>query len=123
MTFGGESMRFEESSSETVPVKLPNNALINIEVSSGSSLESVGFEAKSFQSVTNSIEGIAEAITDSLARISPSKASVKFGLEIQIEQGSLVAAIVRGKGKTNFEVTLEWEKGEFTNQEKQIEKQ
>jgi len=120
MTFGASKMNFEESSSEAIPIQLPNNALVKVEVAN-TGLEKVGFEAKSFQAVTNAIEGIAEAITDSLAKVSPSKASVKFGLEIQIEQGSLVAAIVRGKGKTNFEVTLEWEKSEFTNQEKQIQ--
>lgn len=34
---------------------------------------------------------------------------MKYGLAIGIEQGSLVAAIVRGTGTANLEITLEWE--------------
>jgi len=104
-------MTFAESRSETVPVQLPNGALIKIEVAQ-TGREDVGFDIKSFQGVTDAIEGVAEAITASLQKVSPSKASVKFGLEIQIEQGSLVAAIVKGTGKANLEITLEWAKPE-----------
>ncbi|MGR3277615.1 CU044_2847 family protein [Acaryochloris marina NIES-2412] len=102
-------MSFSDSRNRTVPVQLPNQTLINIEVAQ-TGREDVAFDVKSFQGVTNAIEGVAEAITESLGKITPNKASVKFGLEIQIEQGSLVAAIVRGTGKANLEVTLEWEK-------------
>lgn len=105
-------MSFSDSRSNTVPVQLSNRTRINIEVAQ-TGREDVAFDVKSFQGVTNAIEGIAEAITESLEKITPSKASVKFGLEIQIEQGSLVAAIVRGTGKANLEVTLEWEKPEL----------
>jgi hypothetical protein len=45
-----------------------------------------------------------------LEQVKPTKASVKYGLEIGIEQGSLVAAIVRGTGKANLEISLEWER-------------
>ena len=107
-------MTFAESRSSTIPLKLPNDALIKVEVAQ-TGREDVGFDVKSFQGVTDAIEGISEAITDSLEKISPNKASVKFGLEIQIEQGSLVAAIVRGTGKANLEVTLEWEKATSSN--------
>lgn len=96
--------------SDTIPVELPNGKLIKVEVAAITGREDVGFDAKSFKGVTDAIEGVAEAITDSLEKASPNKASVKFGLEIQIEQGSLVAAIVKGTGKANLEVTLEWEK-------------
>ncbi|EKV01593.1 hypothetical protein Lepto7375DRAFT_3764 [Leptolyngbya sp. PCC 7375] len=102
-------MTFSDSRSETVPVQLPNGTVVKVEVEQ-TGREDVGFDVKSFQGVTNAIEGVAEAITGSLEKISPNKASVKFGLEIQIEQGSLVAAIVRGTGTANLEVTLEWEK-------------
>lgn len=109
-------MSFSDSRSSTVPVQLPNQTLIKIEVAQ-IGREDVAFDIKSFQGVTNAIEGVAEAITGSLEKITPSKASVKFGLEIQIEQGSLVAAIVRGTGKANLEVTLEWEKSEMPDQD------
>lgn len=102
-------MSFTDSRSDTVPVQLPNGALVKIEVSR-TGREDVGFDVKSFKGITDAIEGVAEAVTSSLEKVSPDKASVKFGLEIQIEQGSLVAAIVRGTGKANLEISLEWEK-------------
>lgn len=101
-------MSFSNSSTSTIPVQLPNGALVKVEVAQ-SGREDVGFDAHSFKNVTDAIEGVADAITDSLKKASPNKASVKFGLEIQVEQGSLVAALVRGTGKTSLEITLEWE--------------
>lgn len=101
-------MTSSDSPTNTVPVQLPNGALVKVEVAP-SGREDVGFDAHSFKGVTDAIEGVADAITDSLKKASPSKASVKFGLEIQVEQGSLVAALVRGTGKTSLEITLEWE--------------
>ncbi len=98
-------MTFSESHRNTVPVQLPNGTVVKVEVAQ-TGREDVGFYIKSFEEVTNAIEGVAEAVTDSLKKVSPNKASVKFGLEIQIEQGSLVAAIVRGTGKANLEITL-----------------
>lgn len=102
-------MSFSDSRSDTVPVQLPNGAIVKVEVAQ-TGREDVGFEVKSFKGVTDAIEGIAEAVTTSLQKVSPDKASVTFGLEIEIEQGSLVAALVKGKGTANLEVTLEWEK-------------
>ena len=63
-----------------------------------------------FDSLSQSINGIVKMITGPLKTVQPNKATVKLGLEIGIEQGSLVAAIVRGVGKTNVEITMEWTK-------------
>lgn len=101
-------MTFASDRSESIPVQLPNGAQIQVEVAQ-TGMEDVGFDMKTFQGVTDAIEGIGQAITTSLEKVKPTKASVKFGLEIQIQQGSLVAAIVRGSGKSNLEITLTWE--------------
>lgn len=101
-------MTFASDRGEKIPVSLPNGAQIKVEVAE-TGLEEVGFDMKTFKGVTDAIEGVGEAITTSLKKVKPTKASVKFGLEIQIEQGSLVAALVRGTGKSNLEITLEWE--------------
>lgn len=93
-----------------VPAEL-NGTIVWIEIAQ-TELEDVGFEVKSFKTVTDSIQAIASAITASLEQVKPTKASVKYGLEIRIEQGSLVAAIVRGTGKANLEISLEWERKE-----------
>jgi len=45
-----------------------------------------------------------------IKKAKPTRASLTFGLEIGIEQGSLMAALVRGTGNATLEITLEWEK-------------
>lgn len=105
-------MNFEDSNSslnESVPVTFSNGATAKIQVSH-TGIENVNFNVQSFGKVTEAIEGIAEEMSKTLRKISPSKASVTFGLEVQLEQGSLVAAIVQGKSTANLEVTLEWGK-------------
>jgi hypothetical protein len=42
-----------------------------------------------------------------IQKVKPKKATVKFGMELAIESGQLTAAIVKGSGKTNLEITLE----------------
>ncbi|WP_264308818.1 CU044_2847 family protein [Nodosilinea nodulosa] len=42
----------------------------------------------------------------------PKKATVKFGMELAIESGQLTAVIVKGSGKANLEITLEWERSD-----------
>ncbi len=100
----------DDSSERTtkVPVDL-DGTTVWVEVAH-TGREDVGFNVKSFKTVTDSIQAIASAITASLEQVKPTKASVKYGLEIGIEQGSLVAAIVRGTGKANLEISLEWER-------------
>ena len=92
---------------ERVPVELPNGTVINIEVSQVGR-QDVSFNTFSFGDVANALEGITDAIKDTLEKVKPQKASVKFGLEMSIESGKLTAAIVKGSGKANLEVTLEW---------------
>ncbi len=92
---------------EKVLVELEDGTPIYIEVVQ-SGREDVAFDVKSFKPVAESIESIVKAVAEPIRKASPTKASIKFGLEIGIEQGSLVAMIVRGTGKANLEITLEW---------------
>jgi len=49
-------MTFAESRSETVPVQLPNGAIVKVEVTK-SGREDVGFDPKQFQPVADAIRG------------------------------------------------------------------
>ena len=83
--------------------------LIKVEATPlGSREEDVAFSIKPFKEVTDAIEGIAQSIVSSLEKIKPQKASVEFGLEIGAESGQLTALIVKGSGKANLKITLEW---------------
>lgn len=100
------------SSGENVLVELPNGSLVGMEVSA-TGMQDVGDISTSFkfESIATAIEGIAEAVVQSVSKISPTKTSIKFGIEAQVEQGALAAVIVKGSSKANLEITLEWEKG------------
>ncbi len=105
-------MTFVESRSDTVPVKLPNGAIIKVEVATraGRKDVSAGTETvKQFQPVADAIEGIVQMIAAPIQKVKPKKATVKFGMELAVESGNLTAVIVKGSGKANLEITLEWE--------------
>ncbi len=97
----------EEERTNRVLVELDDGTPIYVEVAQVGR-EDVSFDTKSFQPVADSIEKIVRAVAAPIRNVSPTKASVKFGLEIAIEQGSLVAVIVRGTSKANLEITMEW---------------
>ncbi|MBE9139679.1 MAG: CU044_2847 family protein [Nodosilinea sp.] len=101
-------MTFAESRSDTVPVQLPNGAVVKVEVSS-TGREDVGFDVKQFQPVADAIEGVVQMIAAPIQKVKPKKATVKFGMELALESGQLTAVIVKGSGKGNLEITLEWE--------------
>ncbi len=100
-------MTFAESRSESVPVQLPNGAIVKFEVTS-TGREDVAFDSKQFQPVAEAIEGVVQMIATPLQKVKPKKATVKFGMELAIESGQLTAIIVKGSGKANLEITLEW---------------
>lgn len=101
----------EHEGTTSVPVTLEDGSvfLVEVPITSGRQVVSGG-GFKNFDSLSRSINGIVKMITEPLKTVQPTKATVKLGLEIGIEQGSLVAAIVRGVGKTNLEITMEWTK-------------
>jgi Trypsin-co-occurring domain 1 len=99
---------FVETRSETVPVQLPNGAIVKFEVST-TGREDVIFDTKQFQPVADAIEGVVQMIAAPIQKVKPKKATVKFGMELAIESGHLTAVIVKGSGKANLEITLEWE--------------
>ena len=72
------------------------------EVATGSTLP--------FDQVLATVRAISNSLNDTLRQVRPNKASITYGLELEVENGSLMAAIVRGKGKANLEITLEWER-------------
>ena len=103
-------MTFSEARSETVPVQLPNGAIVKVEVTK-MGREDVGFDTKQFQPVADAIEGVVQMIAAPIQKVRSKKATVKFGMELAIETGQLTAVIVKGSGKANLEITLEWEPG------------
>jgi hypothetical protein len=62
----------------------------------------------SLKNVMASIEAISGEVSDVLKRLEPQKATVEMGFEVAAESGQLTALLVKGSGKANVKVTLEW---------------
>ena len=57
----------------------------------------------------DAIRALSMRLGSLLKEVRPTKASVTYGLELEMRDGALLATLVRGGGKTSLEVTLEWE--------------
>ena len=95
---------------ETVKVKLPNGAEIQVEAVALGGERDVSVGIPSFDAVTDAIEGIAQSVRKSFETIQPRKATVELGLELATESGQLTALLVKGSGKASLKITLEWAK-------------
>lgn len=91
-----------------IPVTLSNGSTIKFETSQ-TGRQDVSFKSMAFDDVSKAIEGISESIHQSIVKVKPQKATIKFGIEVSAESGKLAAAVVKGAGKANLEITLEWE--------------
>lgn len=104
-----------DSSAEFVLVDLGDGVIAKAEVTD-LGRESVGAGTLSFEGVAKAITKISQFYASSIQEIRPTKATLKYGLAISVEQGSLMAALVRGTGTANLEVTLEWENSPNSNE-------
>jgi len=94
---------------EPMSVELANGRNIQIEVTP-TGRSDVALDRQAFADVTESLEGIVDALAGTIHKTLPTKASVKFGVGIGVESGKLTAMIVKGSGKANLEITLEWDR-------------
>lgn len=97
-----------DSITERITVDLGDGVIAQIEVA-GTGREKVKAGTLPFESISRAIAKMAQIVAEPIQAAKPTKATVKYGVEVAIEQGSLVAAFVRGTGKANLEITLEWE--------------
>jgi hypothetical protein len=106
-------MPHEHDRTDFVPVELAKGTTIKIEVSQTSQAgreDVAGIGTLPFKDVTDALQGIVSDLKETLDKVKPDKASVKFGVEMAVESGNLTAMIVKGTGKGNLEITLEWGK-------------
>ena len=95
-------------SNEIIPVKLSDGTVIQIEATHQGGEEDVAFDIKPFSDVAKGIEGLVENITGILKKLKPDTASVEFGVDVGIESGKLTALMVKGSGKANMKIVMQW---------------
>ena len=96
-----------------VPVRLNDQTVIRIEATRLKEEESeedyIGVQLPSFEEITNTIKGISKSIVAVWNEVQPSKATAEFGIEVGFEPGNVTSLLVKGSGKANLKITLEWE--------------
>jgi copper chaperone CopZ len=113
---------------ETVSVQLSNGAIVKVEAVSSVEVEpyksekekldnadtdefedeDISFGMPSFASVRKTIVGFSNEIVETFKEVSPSKASVEFGLKLTSDKQTIWASIVPVAGETHLKITLEW---------------
>ncbi|AXB48444.1 hypothetical protein A4R43_12975 [Amycolatopsis albispora] len=74
--------------------------------------EEVASRAFAFPEFTASLTAVTQSVTDAVLngfeKAKPGKVTVEFGCEVGVESGKLTAILVKGTGKANIKVTMEW---------------
>jgi Trypsin-co-occurring domain 1 len=100
--------------SSNVAVILPNKTSIWVEATPlkrrGDTNVSLQRSEEPFklEDVQSAIEGIGELVVNALKHLAPRKVTAEFALEVGLESGKLTALWVKGTGKANLKITLEW---------------
>lgn len=97
----------EEYLVESVPVSLENGETIYIEVRN-KTRQPVGGKTYSFEKISKQIEEVSTKIKESFQNAKPDKVNVELGFELSVESGELSALLVKGSGKANLKINLEW---------------
>lgn len=99
-----------ESRTEVVQVELSEGRTLYIEATPLGGEEEVGItEQLKLEDVEKTIESVVSTVWHVLQKIRPTKGTAEFGIEVGIENGTLTGLLVKGSGKANVKVTLEWE--------------
>jgi len=61
-------------------------------------------------SAMDAIKTLGSHVTDAVKAIEPDYFSIQLGFELKLEQGTLVAVLVRGSTTANVTVNLQWDK-------------
>jgi Trypsin-co-occurring domain 1 len=101
--------------SRVVEVVLPNKAVAlvrAVELDEGQAVglaEKVGWkESFDLEYVSETLEGVAEAIRSGLEKVKPTRTTVEFGIEMAVKNGKLTGILVEGEANASLKVTLEW---------------
>ena len=97
-----------------VEVTLPNGAVALVQATDlddggGQVAEKVGWkDTFDFAGVSETLEGIAQAVRSGLEKATPSKTTVELGIELAVKSGKLTGLVVEGGAAASLKVTLEW---------------
>ena len=65
-------------------------------------------QGKVLQTKNTLLTEVSKKIKDSFQESKPDKVNVELGFELSVESGELSALLVKGSGKANLKINLEW---------------
>ena len=97
---------------DKIKVQLSNGAVVYVESASHVPEREVsaGTLEGRFADVMPSIKALCSDFSDLLVDIAPQKATIEFGLSLELETSGLWAFIGKAGGSSTFQITLEWKK-------------
>jgi len=82
-----------------------------VETTSDDEMASVGLLDKvDLQHALDSVGEAAAVVYDKLESLTPSKATVEFGISFTVQAGKLTALLFDGKADASLTISLEWER-------------
>ncbi len=101
--------------SRVVEVMLPNKTVALVraveldEREAEGTAEKVGWKDHfDFEQVSETLEGVAQAIRSGLVRVTPARTTVELGIDLAVKNGKLTGMLVEGQANASLKVTLEW---------------
>ncbi|MBV6625251.1 MAG: hypothetical protein KI793_20380 [Rivularia sp. (in: Bacteria)] len=91
--------------------------IITVELSDGTNVRveatligdrKLTFQTRPFSEAACAIESLTKEIAETVQKVKPDKACVRFGIDIGIESGKLTPLLVKDSSTGNIEITLEW---------------
>jgi len=97
---------------DKIKVQLSNGAVVYVESASRVPEREVsgGMLEGRFADVMPAIKALCSDFSDLLSEIAPEKATIQFGLSLEVETSGLWAFIGKAGGSSTFQITLEWKK-------------
>ena len=93
-----------------VEVTLDGTRLYVEAIAAGGEQEVGNEVVQSLQTALDSIKAIGHRVAEAARAIEPDRFSVQLGFSFKLEQGVLVAILVKGSGTASLTVNLEWDR-------------
>lgn len=96
-----------------IPIELSDGTTIQVEARISGEQRVSSFPKHSLKKALHQVKSLSLDLAGSLNEIrkatGSTKATMKFGVEMALETGTLTTLLAKGSSKTNVEITLEWE--------------
>jgi hypothetical protein len=97
-----------EPQSKIISVELADGTVVRVEATSIGASTSRGLQTRPFSEATDAIASLSKEIAETIQKIKPDQATVRFGIDIGVDTGKLTAVLAKGTTAANLEITLQW---------------